>query len=270
MPEKPVILVTGASSGFGETAARLFALRGYRVGLAARRIDRLEALAESIRANGGEALPVRTDIANFNDVQNLARTVLNEFGRIDVLFNNAGFGRLNWLEKLDPITDIQKQIEVDLLGLIWMAQAVLPHMIEHRRGHIINMASMASLVATPTYTIYAASKYGVRGFTEALRREVGVYGVHISAIYPGGAKTGFNEVAGINRTTNIHTPSFLVLSSDEVAQAVWRLVQKPKRAVVMPWQLKLAGWGNILFPGVYDWAIERLFVRPERSSGQGK
>jgi NADP-dependent 3-hydroxy acid dehydrogenase YdfG len=266
--DKPVILITGASSGFGEAVARLFTEKGYRVVLAARRFERLQALADEIVAKGGQALPVKTDVSRLEDIQQLVHVTLKEFGQIDVLFNNAGFGRLDWLEKLDPHADVQAQLDVNVLGLIWMTQAVLPHMIARRQGHIINMASVAGLIATPSYAVYAASKFAVRGFSEALRREVGVYGIHVSTIYPGGAETEFAQVAGIQRATNIHTPSFMVLSAEEVARAVWRLAQRPRRSLVMPWLLGLAAWGNAFFPGLYDWVIERLFVLPERHGGK--
>ncbi len=196
MTGERVILVTGASSGFGEATARLFARNGYRVAIAARRLERLEALAREIEGQGGEVLPVQTDVTQLEQVQALVQSILQHFGRIDILFNNAGFGRLDWLENLDPVKDVKAQIEVNLLGLIWTAQAVLPLMIAQRSGHIINMASMAGFVATPTYTIYAATKYAVRGFSEALRREVHIHGIQVSALYPGGAQTEFSEVAG--------------------------------------------------------------------------
>ena len=196
MSSQPVILVTGASSGIGEATARLFAREGYRVAMGARRLDRLETLANEIQTSGGQALPVAADLSRLEDIQSLVTTTLDHYGQIDVLLNNAGFGRLDWLENLDPVKDIEAQLRINLIAVIQTAREVLPHMIKRRSGHIVNMASMAGQVATPTYTVYAASKFAVRGFTEALRREVGVYGVHVSAIYPGAnAKTTAETVA---------------------------------------------------------------------------
>ena len=266
MAMERVILVTGASSGFGEATARLFAQNGYRVAIAARRLERLEALAGEIEGQGGEVLPVQTDVTQLEQVQALVQSVLQHFGRIDILFNNAGFGRIDWLENLDPVKDVKAQIEVNLLGLVWTAQAVLPLMIAQRSGHIINMASMAGFVATPTYTIYAATKYAVRGFSEALRREVHIHGIQVSALYPGGAQTEFSEVAGIKRTTRIKTPQKILLSPDDVAGEVLKLVRRPKRTRIIPWQLRLAAMGNYFLPGLYDRAIEYLFVKPERGN----
>lgn len=260
----PVILVTGASSGIGEATARLFGKEGFRVALAARRVERLKSVADEIQEAGGEALPVAADVSNLEDIQHLTQTVLEQYGQVDILFNNAGFGRLGWLENLDPLRDIQAQVQVNLLGVIQMTRAVLPHMIQRRSGHIINMASMAGFVATPTYSVYAASKYAIRGFSEALRREVGVYGIRVSVIYPGGAKTEFAEQAGIQRKTRRTTPAALRLSPEQVAQSVLDVSRRPRHTVIIPWPMRFGVWMNTLVPGLVDWVIERTFTRPER------
>ena len=167
-----VVLVTGASSGFGAAAAKLFARNGCRLVLAARRLDRLEEMAKEIREEGGQALPVAMDVSRPEQIGGMVSSAMDAFGHIDILFNNAGFGRLGWLEELDLISDIQTQITVDLLGVIWTTRLVLPHMYRQRTGHIINMCSMAGWVVPPLYSIYSAAKYGVRGFSEGLRREI--------------------------------------------------------------------------------------------------
>jgi uncharacterized protein len=264
MEDQPVILITGASSGIGEATAWKFATEGYRVVLAARRYDRLQDLAEKISAVGGQALPVEVDVVNIDDIRRMVDITLDKFGQIDVLFNNAGFGRLDWLENLDPVKDIQAQIQVNLLGVIQTTRQALPAMIARRKGHIVNMASAAGLVATPTYTIYAASKFAVRGFSEALRREVGVYGIHVSAIFPGGVDTEFKSHTGAKRKTGITTPKGMRLSTDQVALVVWNVVERPKRTVVLPGIYRLAVGLNALLPGVVDQIIERRFVKVER------
>jgi NADP-dependent 3-hydroxy acid dehydrogenase YdfG len=120
-----VVLITGASSGFGMDAARLFAYEGCRVVLAARRIDRLQELAASIQAQGGEAFAVPVDVANREEIEIMVDTVLDIYGRIDILFNNAGFGRLAWLENMSAGRDIEMQIAVNLLGVIQVSHALL-------------------------------------------------------------------------------------------------------------------------------------------------
>lgn len=264
MTDQPVILITGASSGIGEATARLFAQEGYRVSLGARRLDRLESLAEQIQHAGGQALAVGSDLNQIADIKTLVSSTIDHFGRLDILFNNAGFGRLDWCEQLDPVSDIDAQLRINLIATILVSREVLPYMIAQRSGHIINMVSLGGFVATPTYTVYAASKFGVRGFTEALRREVGVFGIHVSAIYPGSVRTEFSQHTGARRKTGRTTPASLRLDAEDVAQGVMSIVKHPRRTLIIPWTMRFVVWLNILFPGFVDWMIERRFTRLER------
>lgn len=263
MSEKPVILVTGASSGIGAATARLFGQYGYRIVLAARRFHRLQALAQEIESQGGQALPIATDLSRQADCQHLAQIALEHFGQIDILFNDAGFGKIKWLEVIPP-EEVQSQIQVNLVGLAWLTQAVLPHMIARRQGHIINMGSVAAFVATPTYSIYAASKFAVRGFSEALRREVGIHNIHVSLICPGAVDTEFRQVAGIQRATKVTTPKALRLSADDVAKNVLKLALHPRRVLIIPWPMQWVVWINTILPGLLDWTSQKFFVIPER------
>ena len=262
-----VIVVTGASSGIGEATARAFGREGARVVLAARRVNRLEALAKEIEVmgTGAETLVVEADLSRLEDIQALVQQTLERFGRIDVLVNNAGFGRLDWLEKLDPVKDIEAQFDVNVLGVVQTTRQALPVMIKQRSGHIINMGSMAALVAAPTYTIYAASKHAVHGFSEALRREVKPWGIHVSMIYPGGVKTEFAEHAGIKRKTKATTPKFLVLSAEDVARAVVGLVRRPRAMLIIPWLWSVTALLNKLFPSFVDYTTINKFTIPERA-----
>jgi short-subunit dehydrogenase len=262
-----VVIVTGASSGIGEATAREFGREGARVVLAARRVERLEALAQEIQAmgTGAETLVVPADVSKLEDIQSLIDQTVTRFGRIDILVNNAGFGRLDWLEKLDPMKDIEMQFDVNVLGVVHATRQALPIMIKQRSGHIINMGSMAALVATPTYTIYAASKHAVHGFSEALRREVKPWGIDVSMLYPGGVKTEFGEHAGIKRKTKATTPKFLQLSAEDVAQAVVQLVRRPRAMWVIPWLWSITALINKLFPSFVDYTTINRFTIPERA-----
>lgn len=265
MENHPVILITGASSGIGAATARLFSEHSYRIVLAARRVERLKALQAEIESAGGQALVVATDMRQPGEIEALVETSLEHFGQIDILFNNAGFGRLNWLENLDPIDDIANLVETNLLGVIWMAQAVLPHMTARRKGHIINMASVAAHIATPTYSIYAASKFAVRGFNESLRREIGRSDIKVSLICPGAVRTEFGDLAGFNRTTRVVMPAWITLDAEDVARAVLRLVRRPCRELVLPWPMKWAIWANRLLPGLMDTVMQRRYPHPDPS-----
>ena len=265
MADKKVVLITGASSGIGKATALHFGRKGWRVSMAARRLERLEALASRIEAIGGKAQAIQADVTELEEIQSMVAQAVGQWGQLDVLVNNAGFGRFGWLENLDPVSEVQNQIQVNLLGTILTSQAVLPHMIERRHGHIINMASISGLVATPTYSIYAASKFGIRGFSQALRREVGVFGIEVSTIFPGGVVTEFAEKSGsTKRKTGISTPRWLKLEPEDVAKAVFRLTARPKSIVVLPWMMRYAVWINNMFPSIADWTMRERFVKPER------
>jgi NADP-dependent 3-hydroxy acid dehydrogenase YdfG len=256
-----IVLITGASSGFGADAARLFAREGAVVVLAARRLDRLTALAVEIQNEGGRAFPIGLDVVEQAQIDRAVRTVIEEFGRIDVLFNNAGFGRLQWLESLDPAVDIDTQIDVNLRGVIQMARAVLPSMLERRSGTIINMSSVAGRIAAPLYTIYAATKFGVRGFTDALRRETAPFGVHVCGIYPGPAATEFGQHTGASETKKIKLPRALSMTSEYVARKVVSLARRPRRGITLPWWMVPVIWFDLLFPGLVDWFLKVAFVK---------
>jgi len=257
-----VVLITGASSGFGADAARLFAREGCIVVLAARRMERLTRLAEAICAAGGQAFAIGLDVTEQAQVEETVHTILEHFGRIDILFNNAGFGRLKWLEALDPVEDIDAQLDVDLRGLIQVTRAVLPSMLRRRSGHIINNSSVSGLIAAPLYTIYAAAKYGVRGFTDALRREVAPFGVKVSGLYPGPASTEFSlHTGGGPLKSSLKLPKWISLTSEYVARRVVGLARHPRRSLVIPWWFHIVIGFDTLFPWVVDWIVRIGFVR---------
>jgi NADP-dependent 3-hydroxy acid dehydrogenase YdfG len=256
-----VVIITGASSGFGASAAKLFAQEGCKLVLAARRLDRLEEMANAIRIKGGDALPVAMDVSQPEQINTMVKSTIDAYGRIDILFNNAGFGRLDWFEALDPIKDIQGQITVDLLGVIWTARAVLPQMYKQHSGHIINMSSIAGWAAPPLYSVYSAAKFGVRGFTEALRRETTPLGVYVSAVYPGSSPTEFQKHIGENKAKKrFSTPEWLRVTPEEVARGVVNLAKRPRRSLFLPKIMGLSVFVNSHFPSLSDRAQARAFA----------
>jgi len=256
-----VILITGASSGFGKDAAHLFAQEGSKVILAARRLDRLQMLSNEIQIRGGEALAVPVDVTERSEIDLMMRTVLEIYDHVDILLNNAGFGRMDWLEDLKPDRDIDTQIQVNLTGLIHVTRAVLPDMIKRRSGHIINMSSIAGWLAAPSYTVYAATKYGVRGFTTALRREVAPFGIKVSGIYPGPAHTEFSQKTSAGKSK--HKPGWFrhfFIPAEQVSERVVQLAKVPRRTVIMPWWFALIAWGENHFPGIADFLIRTIYT----------
>ena len=183
------------------------ARRGWKVLLGGRRQALLEDVAREIQQEfpGTLALPLPLDVTRMESVDEAVLRGLDTMGRLDLLVNNAGVGVMDWLEVLDPRTGIAQQIAVNLTGAIYVSRAVLPHMIDARRGHILFVASLAALVSTPTYSVYAASKAGLLAFADALRREVGVWGIRVSTLLPGAVRTGFAAEAVARRRSRVTT-----------------------------------------------------------------
>lgn len=187
-----VIIITGASSGMGEAAARHLAAQGATVVLAARRSDRIDALAEAITKAGGKALAVATDVTSPVDMRKLAAAAMDAFARIDVLVNNAGVMPLSPIERL-KIDEWDRMIDVNLKGVLYGIAAVLPRMQAQKSGHIINTASVAAYKVFPGSAVYSATKFAVRGLTEGLRQEVKPYNIRTTLISPGAVKTELLE-----------------------------------------------------------------------------
>jgi short-subunit dehydrogenase len=260
-----VVLITGASSGFGEDAARLFASEGARVVLAARRVERMQIEVTRIKAAGGEAISIHVDLNNLSEIETLVKSVIENYGRIDILFNNAGFGRLDWFDQMEPEHDIQTQINVNLTGLMQVTRAVLPIMQAQRSGQIINMSSVAGWIAAPMYSVYAASKFGVRGFTDALRREVSIFNIQVSGIYPGPAITEFGQHTGASiLKKGFNAPGWAYMTSEYVARRVVQIAKYPQRSLIIPWWFRPILWADYNLPGLVDWVLFHSYVKKYR------
>ena len=181
--QEKVVLITGASSGIGEATARLLAGQGARVILGARRTERLQVIADEIRAAGGSAEVRSLDVTRLEEVQAFADFALELHGRVDVLVNNAGVMPLSRLDAL-KIEEWNRMIDVNIRGVLHGIAAVLPAMQQRRSGQIINIASIGAYAVSPTAAVYCATKYAVRALSEGLRQEVGG-DVRVTVIAPG-------------------------------------------------------------------------------------
>ena len=186
--EGKVVVITGASSGLGEAAARHLCAQGASVVLGARRADRLQALAKELTAQGGKALALATDVTDYEQVKRLVDTAVRTFGRIDVMLNNAGLMPHSPLERL-KIDDWNRTIDVGLKGVLYGIAAALPHMQRQKSGHIINVSSVAGHKVRPGGVVYAATKTAVRVLSEGLRMEVKPYNIRTTIISPGAVAT---------------------------------------------------------------------------------
>lgn len=189
--EGKVVAITGASSGIGEATAILLAGQGAKVVLGARREDRLEALAERIRAVGGEVVYAPTDVRSRDEVTNLVALAGKTFGKLDVLVNNAGISSISALDDL-RVQDWEDMIDVNLKGVLYGIAAALPVFRAQGFGHFVNTLSTAGLKIVPTMSVYAGTKNAVRAITEGLRQEAGAK-LRVTAISPGFVQTGLAD-----------------------------------------------------------------------------
>lgn len=183
-----VVIITGASSGMGEAAARHLASLGAKVVAVARRAERIEAMATEIRQNGGQALAIAADVTQLADMNRVAAAAMAQFGRIDVLVNNAGVMPLSPLERL-KVDEWNQMIDVNLRGVLHGIAAVLPYMQAQKSGQIINTASVAAYKVFPASAVYSATKYAVRALSEGLRQEVKPYNIRTTTVSPGAVAT---------------------------------------------------------------------------------
>jgi uncharacterized protein len=241
-----VAIVTGASSGFGEAIARRLAAGGYRVALAARSAERLDAIAREI---GERALAVPTDVSIRSEREALVDKVVGEWGRIDVLVNNAGYGKYASATEMAP-DDVEDMFAVNVLGMIDLTRLVLPAMVDRGSGHVVNMGSIAGHVAAPPLTVYASTKHAVVGFTRALHRELRGTGVHATVVSPGWARTRFGQVASGKDVDPSRVPGGV--GADRVARAVTAVLRRPRREVVVPAWL----WAGVVSEHVVPWPVD--------------
>lgn len=183
-----VVVITGASSGLGEAAARLLAEMGAKLVLGARRKERIDALVREIGASGGSAEAVATDVTVRADVEALVGTAVERFGRVDVMINNAGVMLVSPVERL-KVEDWDRMIDVNIKGVLYGIAAVLPVMQRQKSGHLINVSSVAGHKVRPTSAIYSATKHAVRALSEGVRQELKAYKIRSTIISPGAVAT---------------------------------------------------------------------------------
>jgi len=186
--KEKVVVITGASSGMGEAAAKHLSALGATVVLGARRADRIEKLAKEINDNGGKALAFAVDVTQRDQVKKLVDAAVKAFGRVDVILNNAGVMPLSPMERLN-VDEWDKMIDVNLKGVLNGIAAVLPYMKEQKSGQIINTSSVAGHKVFNGSAVYSATKYAVRALTEGLRMEIKPYNIRTTIVCPGAVKT---------------------------------------------------------------------------------
>jgi len=234
-----VALVTGTSSGIGHATARALATQGASVALVARRQDRLDALAAQIQEAGGTALAVPADITDRNQAEGAVKAVVDRFGRLDILVNNAGLMLLGPIVGADPV-EWDRMIAINQKGLLYMTHAALPHLLAaaedgpRQVADIVNISSIAGRVAWANYGVYNMTKFGVNGFTEALRQEITKKHVRVGVVEPGGVNTelGSHNSGAMRDSIDSFYETTEVLQAEDIADGVAYMVTRPRHTSI--------------------------------------
>src|SRR5262249_22158722 len=223
-----VVVITGASSGVGESTARLLAANGAKIVLGARRKDRIEALVGEITAKGGNALGFKTDVTKRGDVEALVKGAVDKHGRVDAIVNNSGIMPIAPMAAL-KVEEWDRMIDVNIKGLLYGVAAVLPIMQKQRQGHIINIASVFGIkVFAPGATVYCATKSAVRALTEGLRMELHSQNIRCTMISPGAVATELPESSSEEATRkNVREFYKMAIPGDSIAAAIAYAIEQP-------------------------------------------
>jgi NADP-dependent 3-hydroxy acid dehydrogenase YdfG len=256
-----VVLVTGASRGIGRDVALAFARQGARLILAARSADQLARVQDEVRALGADALSVQTDVTSPAAVKALVDTATDRFGRIDVLVNNAGIGKVGDVASPEFADNVRQTLKASLFGMIDVTQRVLPILRQQRSGTIVNMSSVMGRKAFARFGSYAIVMHGVSAFSDALRQELAGTNIRVSVIHPALTATDLLidvEEAELPPPFRHMTP----VSSEEVARLVVSAVRRGTRRVVVPRVANFLLLGEALSPRIGDLIADGLARRP--------
>ncbi|SDJ99677.1 NADP-dependent 3-hydroxy acid dehydrogenase YdfG [Mesorhizobium muleiense] len=220
-----VVLITGASSGIGAAIGRELGAAGAKVMLGARRTGRLDALAEEIRAKGGEALTRRLDVTDRADVAAFAEAARQAWGRVDVIVNNAGVMPLSLMASM-KVDEWDRMVDVNIKGVLYGIAAVLPQMTARGSGHVVNIASIGALSVSPTAAVYCASKYAVRAISDGLRQEHD--NIRVTCIHPGVVESELADtITDPIAVEAMKTYRAIALQPDAIGRAVRFAIEQP-------------------------------------------
>ena len=240
-----VALITGASSGIGRALALRLVREGCRVGLVARRRELLDNVADEIRGQGGCCATAVADVSDRDDIRAGIRHIRDKLGPIDYLIANAGVGTPTLLDPLN-IADVERMFAVNVFGVIYAIEAVLPEMIQRKQGHICAISSLAALKAMPGESAYCATKAAVNTYLEGLRIQLRSHNVAVTTVCPGFVATPMTAV------NDFHMP--FLRSAEEAANHIVRALRRRRKVCHFPWQMLLL---TRLLRWLPDWLIAR-------------
>jgi short-subunit dehydrogenase len=261
------VIITGASSGIGEALALRLAEEGAWLGLAARRADRLEAVADACRACGARALAIPTDVADEQACRALVERTQREYGRLDMLINNAGLSVVSRLADLHDLDLFRRVMNVNFYGALYCTFHALPHLIE-TKGRLVNISSLGGRLAIPYNSSYVASKFALGGLSDSLRLELAGSGVSVTLICPYWVVSEFHE-SYLDRDGQPKGPrgralyTKRMMTADGCAKITLEAARRRRREVLMG-PGKPAVWLQALAPGLADRLIQGAFMRSVR------
>jgi short-subunit dehydrogenase len=252
-----VVLITGASSGIGGRLAIDFASRGATVIGCGRGAERLQRTEEEMRRANRSCAVIACDVGDRRQVGEMVAKVVADFGRIDVLINNAGIGmRKPFVET--SVEMVEAIMRTNYFGTVYCTHAVLPSMVARGKGHIVNISSVAGKMGTPRMTGYCASKFAVNGFSESLYHELEPLGICVSVVCPGSVKTDFNKSFADRQP---QSPSLLGITPEAVSRAVITAIEQRTFEVVIPRSVAWICWFKRMTPNLFRSISHRVFQR---------
>lgn len=257
------MVVTGASMGIGEAIASRFLREGASVVLASRDLTHVEAARQRLGAPE-RTLAVACDVTVRPQIEALVNATVERFGRVDIWVNNAGFGLVDSVERMD-MDACRRMFDTNLFGVIECMQVVSPHLKQQRSGAIVNVSSVAGMVAVPYMAAYGATKHALNCISFAARLELAAYGVHVNTVCPGYVQTEFNTRAVWGKENlRVAGNAKRGITADRVADAVWKAYRTNRRQVIVPWSnILLTGLYRSL-PGVVNWGMLKMLRRMDR------
>jgi short-subunit dehydrogenase len=262
---RKVVVVTGASSGIGEALAVRLAAEGAWLALAARRTERLEALAAVCMEKGGRALALPTDVTDETACRALVDRTIAEYGRLDMLVNNAGLTVGALLSELPDLTLFRRVMDVNFLGAVFCTYYALPHLV-HTAGRVVNVASLGAVLPIPGNTSYIASKHAMLGFSDSVRMELTESGVSVTVICPYWVATEFHQsmMDRLGRPRGLGARALYnrrTMTADRCAAIIVEAARRRKRQVVMA-PGRLVQWARLVAPALIDRLVIRVFFLP--------
>jgi short-subunit dehydrogenase len=249
-----VCVITGASSGIGRALALLLAQQGAWLGLAARDEQQLEIVAEACRQYGARALVVPTDVGDEAQCRRLVARVVEEYGHLDTLINNAGISMTAQFEEISDLSILETIMRVNLHGSVYCTYHALPH-LRQSQGRLVGIASLTGKTGVPTRSFYAASKHAMAGFFDSLRIELMGSGVSVTMIYPGFVATEVRQRAlgpdGRPRQVS-HIDEKKAMSAEVCARLILPAMEKRRRELVMTFKGKIGQWIKLIAPALVD------------------